>query len=201
MLGVGEATSTVAPPRIGVGARLLRQLALNPVAGSLFTLLLFCAIFSATTHTFLTPNNLSLIVQQSVIVGALAVGETLVILSAGIDLANGAICVLGTIVAGKLVDAGYPALPCLLAAVALCTAVGAVAGLLVSRLKPAALHRHAGAARHRHRRHPADLAGRRLSGDGRPAGLERQLDPHRFRTDHLRHHHPGRACTCWSGTC
>ena len=136
MLGVGEAPpATIAEPRLGFGARLLRQFALNPVAGSLFTLLLFCAIFSATTHTFLTPNNLSLIVQQSVIVGALAVGETLVILSAGIDLANGAICVLGTIVAGKLVDVGYPALPCLLAAVALCTTVGAIAGLLVSRLR------------------------------------------------------------------
>ena len=42
--------------------------------------------------------------QQSVIVGTLAIGQTLIILTAGIDLANGAIAVLGTIVAGRLVN-------------------------------------------------------------------------------------------------
>jgi fructose transport system permease protein len=98
-------------------------------------LILFTAIFSASTHTFLTAENLSLIVQQSVITGAVAIGETLVILTAGIDLANGAICVLGTIVAGKLVDANFLALPSLLAAVALCTVAGAASGVLVSRLR------------------------------------------------------------------
>ncbi len=115
-------------------AAVLRTLA-RPPWGSLIVLLVFCAIFSVMTTTFLAPGNLSLVVQQSVIVGTLAIGETLVILTAGIDLANGSIAVLGTIVAGRLVNDGYDALGCLVLAVVLCTLVGVVAGTLVSRLK------------------------------------------------------------------
>ncbi len=106
----------------------------TPPVGPLLVLLVFCAIFSLATHTFLAVGNLSLVIQQSVIVGTLAVGQTIIILTGGIDLANGAIAVLGTIVAGRMVnDANNPAL-CLLLAIFLCTLVGVIAGLLVSRL-------------------------------------------------------------------
>jgi fructose transport system permease protein len=105
-----------------------------PAVGPLGVLVVFCVIFSLSTHTFLAVGNLSLIIQQSVIVGTLAIGQTMIILTGGIDLANGAIAVMGTIVAGRLVnDANNPAL-CLLLAIFLCTIVGLIAGLLVSRL-------------------------------------------------------------------
>ena len=48
-----------------------------------------------STSTFLELDNLSLVVEQSLVVGTLALGQTLVILTAGIDLANAAIMVLG----------------------------------------------------------------------------------------------------------
>ena len=115
-------------------AAVLRTLARPPI-GSLIVLLVFCAIFSVMTRTFLVPGNLSLVMQQSVIVGTLAIGETLVILTAGIDLANGSIAVLGTIIAGRLVNDGYDAAGCLVLAIVACTCVGLVAGALVSRLK------------------------------------------------------------------
>ena len=115
--------------------RPLLRAALRPPIGSLIVLFVFCAIFSIATDTFLAPGNLSLVIQQSVITGTLAIGETLVILTAGIDLANGAIAVLGTIVAGRLVNDGHNAPACLALAVALCTGVGVVSGTLVSRLK------------------------------------------------------------------
>jgi fructose transport system permease protein len=105
-----------------------------PTAGSLVVLLVFCAIFSLSTHTFLAAGNLSLVIQQSVIVGTLAIGQTMIILTAGIDLANGSIAVLGTIVAGRLVDQGYNSALCLPLAILLCACVGLVAGTLVSRL-------------------------------------------------------------------
>ena len=103
------------------GVRRLGPLLATPTIGSLIVLLGFSAFFALATTTFFAAGNLSLIVQQSVIVGTLAIGQTIIILTAGIDLANGAICVLGTIVAGRLVDDGYQALPCLLLAIALCT--------------------------------------------------------------------------------
>ncbi len=106
----------------------------TPAVGPLVVLVLFGAVFSLNTHTFLAVGNLSLVIQQSVIVGTLAIGQTMIILTGGIDLANGAIAVLGTIVAGRLVnDANTPAL-CLLLAIFLCTFVGLLSGLLVSRL-------------------------------------------------------------------
>src|ERR1700724_752284 len=106
----------------------------TPAVGPLVVLVVFCAVFSLATHTFLAVGNLSLVIQQSVIVGTLAIGQTMIILTGGIDLANGAVAVLGTIVAGRLVnDAHNPALSLLLA-LAICTCVGLAAGLLVSRL-------------------------------------------------------------------
>src|SRR6476469_929931 len=116
------------------GMALLGRVLATPTIGSLVVLLAFCAIFSLSTDTFLAAGNLSLVIQQSVIVGTLAIGQTMIILTAGIDLANGSIAVLGTIVAGRMVnDAHNPAL-CLLLALFLCTLVGLIAGLLVSRL-------------------------------------------------------------------
>src|SRR5262245_36411293 len=116
------------------GAILLGRALATPTIGPLVVLLAFCAIFSLTTDTFLAAGNLSLIIQQSVIVGTLAIGQTMIILTAGIDLANGSIAVLGTIVAGRLVNEGNNATLCLLFAIFLCTCVGLVAWALVSRL-------------------------------------------------------------------
>ncbi|MGK9235555.1 ABC transporter permease [Inquilinus limosus] len=127
------APSSSWPPSSWI-ARAARVLTTPPL-GPLIVLLVFGAVFTAMSERFLTPGNLSLIVQQSVIIGTLAIGQTLVILTAGIDLATGAIAVLGTIVAGKLVDEGYAALPSLLLAIGLCSLVGLVTGTLVSRLK------------------------------------------------------------------
>lgn len=106
----------------------------TPTFGPLIVLIVFCGVFSLTTRTFLATGNLSLVVQQSVIVGTLAIGQTMVILTAGIDLANGGIAVLGTIVAGRLVAEHHNPALSLLFAVGLCTSVGLAAGLLVSRL-------------------------------------------------------------------
>ncbi|MGW3627127.1 ABC transporter permease [Streptomyces sp. NPDC000880] len=88
-------------------------------------------VFSLATSTFLNAANLSLIAQQCVVVGTLALGQTLIILTAGIDLANGAIMVLGTVVIAKYAIAGDPLVALLLGAV-VCVALGAVNGILIS---------------------------------------------------------------------
>src|SRR5262245_35849121 len=85
-----------------------------PIMGPLAALVAAMVLFSGTTDTFLEPGNLSLILQQSLVIGTLALGQTLIILTAGIDLANGAIAVLGTIVIAKHVAQGGNALVALL---------------------------------------------------------------------------------------
>ena len=55
------------------------------------------------------PANFSLIIQQVMVVGTLAIGQTLIILTAGIDLSCGTVMALGSIVMTKLaVDSGVP---------------------------------------------------------------------------------------------
>src|SRR5215204_7648179 len=66
--------------------------------GPFLALLLACAYFTYKTDRFLTGSNLSLVVQQSMVVGVLAIGQTLIILTAGIDLSCGAVMALGGIV-------------------------------------------------------------------------------------------------------
>jgi fructose transport system permease protein len=112
--------------------RLLR----NQVAGPLAALLIACVIFSVTTDTFLRPQNLSLIFQQSVVIGILALGQTLIILTAGIDLAAGAITVFGSVVmASVVVIYGGDPIVALLAGALVCAAFGSVSGFVVSRLR------------------------------------------------------------------
>src|SRR5690625_1508634 len=77
---------------------ILRQ----PLVGPLVALLVAVAIFGSITDTFLNPGNISLILQQSIVIGMLAVGQTLIILTAGIDLSIGAIAVLGTVILAKV---------------------------------------------------------------------------------------------------
>jgi fructose transport system permease protein len=70
--------------------------------GPAIVLLLAVIGFSISADRFLEPANLSLIVQQVMVIGTLGVAQTIIILTAGIDLSVGAIMVLSSIVMAKL---------------------------------------------------------------------------------------------------
>src|SRR5687768_14614580 len=93
-------------------------------------------VFALLSDRFLTPGNISLILQQVAVVGTLAVGQTIVILTAGIDLSCGAIMVLTSIVMAKVAsETGLPGLPALLLGFVVGTLCGLLNGMLVTRLK------------------------------------------------------------------
>ncbi|MFE1033568.1 ABC transporter permease [Streptomyces sp. NPDC058807] len=117
------------------GRALMKWLVASAAAGPLLALLIAITVFALTTDTFFTVDNGSLIVQQVLVVGTLAVGQTLVILTAGIDLANAAIMVLGTLVIARLAgESGMPPLAALVIGIVLCTLLGGLSGTLVTRL-------------------------------------------------------------------
>jgi fructose transport system permease protein len=91
-------------------------------------------VFSLVTSTFLSLDNMSLVVEQSLVVGTLALGQTLIILTAGIDLANAAIMVFGTLLMAKLAG-GIGGFGGLVVGIVLCTALGAVSGGLVTAIR------------------------------------------------------------------
>jgi fructose transport system permease protein len=104
--------------------------------GPLLALLLACGFFAVTTERFFTGQNLSLILQQVTVVGVIAIGQTLVILTAGIDLSCGMVMALGGIVMSKLAaEAGLPTPVAVAAGVAATTLLGLVNGLLVTRIR------------------------------------------------------------------
>lgn len=104
--------------------------------GPFLALVAACLFFALQSDRFLTARNLALIAQQVMVVGVLAIGQTLIILTAGIDLSCGMVMALGGIVMSKLaVDAGLPPGAAIACGLAATTLFGVINGLLVTRLK------------------------------------------------------------------
>ncbi|GAA1594883.1 ABC transporter permease [Actinoplanes couchii] len=108
----------------------------NPWVSPLVLLVLSVAVFTLLNPAFAQPRAISLLLQQTAVVAALAVGQTLIILTGGIDLSVGAAAILGCMSSALLASQhGLPA-P---AAIAVGILIGALCGLLngalVSRLK------------------------------------------------------------------
>ena len=128
----GAVAAAAAPP--ASLQRPTRSLFAYPITGPLFALIVIFVVFSLTTSTFMNAGNISLIAQQSVVIGTLALGQTLIILVSGIDLADGAIMVLGTVVAGSIASHGNAVLAIALGFVA-CIVVASINGLVIARFR------------------------------------------------------------------
>ncbi|MEV4311695.1 ABC transporter permease [Actinocrispum sp. NPDC049592] len=108
----------------------------TPAVGPAIALVVVIVVFAVVTDTFFTVDNLSLVVQQSLVIGTLALGQTLVILTAGIDLANAAIMVLATLIIAKMTLLhGLPGPAALVLGIAVATVLGAVTGGVVTSLR------------------------------------------------------------------
>lgn len=108
----------------------------NPTMVPVIVLVLSVIVFGLIAPNFLSPFNLSLITQQVAIVGILAAGQSLIILTAGIDLSVAAVMVMVSVIMGRLsVDFGVPVPLAILAGLAIGLGTGAVNGWLVTRVR------------------------------------------------------------------
>jgi fructose transport system permease protein len=111
----------------------------NPTAIPTIILISSILVFGFIS-TFIVPNNfltastLSLILKQVTVVGIIAIAQTLIILTAGIDLSVGIILVICAMVMGRLTTLNdvpyYFAVPI---ALGIGTAMGAINGLLITK--------------------------------------------------------------------
>src|SRR5205085_4878251 len=112
----------------------------NPTAVPALVLVVSLVAFGAIVGArFFQPFNFSLVLQQVTIIAIVGVAQTLVVLTAGIDLSVGAIMVLCSVVMGQLaVHAGVPSPVAIVAGVLVGAVAGFVNGALVSlvRLPP-----------------------------------------------------------------
>ena len=107
-----------------------------PAISPAVVLILAGLVLGAVNNRFFLPSNLSLVIQQVAVVGGLAVGQTLIILTAGIDLSVGAIMIFSAIVmAASASTYGLPGPLALLIGLLVGTIAGGINGLLVTRLR------------------------------------------------------------------
>jgi len=130
-----QSTPTPTPAAPGAGLRRFQVPNLSTL-GPLIALLLACLFFATQSSRFLTLNTFSLILQQASFVGVIAIAQTLIILTAGIDLSCGMIMALSSMVIGKLaVEQGVPVVLAILAGFAVGAFVGWLNGLLITKWK------------------------------------------------------------------
>ena len=116
---------------------LLEHRAELAITGSLVVL---CVALTFLSPYFLTAGNIRNLIDQSTVIGIVAAGQLMVILTGGIDLSVGAIMAVSGVVLGTvIVDSGLAAelaIPLgIAAALATGTLVGAVNGMLVGKAR------------------------------------------------------------------
>jgi len=80
---------------------------------------------------FLSVVNVTNLLRQTAIIGVLAIGMTFVILAGGIDLSVGSVLAFSSVVASKLMVAGFPIWLAILIALLSGSLIGAIMGLLI----------------------------------------------------------------------
>ena len=71
-------------------------------------LVLLCVALSLATPSFATGNNIANLLRQGSMIAILAIGQTFVIITGGIDLSVGAVVGFSTVVVAALIQAGMP---------------------------------------------------------------------------------------------
>src|SRR5689334_11825686 len=131
-----ETAEELLRPRDTPARRLHEVLHRFPALSPLIVLILACIVFGLANGRFFRPENLSIILQQAAVVGSLAVVQTLIILTAGIDLSIGAVMVLSTLVMAKLVSENHlPGFLAFLIGFVVAVAAETLNGVLVTRIK------------------------------------------------------------------
>jgi fructose transport system permease protein len=119
-----------------LGLRIQHVLHGNPVLGPLAVLVIAIIAFSIVNVRFFSAANLSLVLAQVTVIAVLALGQTLIILTAGIDLSTGAIAVFSSILMANFAfKVGMPGGVALILGLLAGAVMGAINGFLVTRFK------------------------------------------------------------------
>jgi ribose transport system permease protein len=106
---------------------------LGPFIG-LFVVVAFFAVLGSPQQ-FLSAANLRIVFAQTVIVAIGAIGMTVIIISAGIDLSVGATVALTSVITALTLQHGWPPLIAIAAGIAVGIVVGLLNGLAITKLR------------------------------------------------------------------
>ena len=128
----GESGASTATAVKGLVGRTSRRLGNNLTL--LITLGIMIVVFSLSAEYFLQLDNLLNIARSISIIGIVAVGETIVLISGGIDMSIAAVMAMAGLAAGVLARAGLPFGLAFAAALAVGLFVGSINGFIVTKL-------------------------------------------------------------------
>lgn len=118
-------------PRVAVQRLLHSYPALSPAV----ILVIIVIAFTVVNPRFGSPQALSLLLQQTAVIAALAVGQTLIVLTAGIDLSVGAAAIFVSLFVAEVgTTFGAPGWLALLAGGIVGALAGALNGVFVTRI-------------------------------------------------------------------
>ena len=100
----------------------------------LAALVLLCALLAFLSPVFFTSNNLLGVARAFSLTAIAAIGQTMVIITGGIDLSAGSIIGLSSLSTGILLVNGWPSVLAILAGLLVGAAFGACNGLLITRV-------------------------------------------------------------------
>ena len=185
--------------------RLQRFLHVYPTTVPLVVLVLGLLLGMAVNYShFVSGSNLTTVLTQVTIIGILGIAQTLIILTAGIDLSVGVVMVLSSVVMGRLaVYDGVPTDPRVSAWPAHRRRLRLPERRAGHAAQDAAVHRHPGHAQHLRRSQHVLFAERNHSHAGyRSAGAVSAIDGHSVRDRQRPHHSREFLCSsCWRSSC
>ena len=137
IVGSPDAVAQFEDAKKGLVGKLQHVLHTNPSLVPLIVLIAAIVVFGLLLGSrFFSPFAMTLILQQVQIVGIVAAAQSLVILTAGIDLSVGAIMVMSSVVMGQFTFRyGLPPSVAVMCGLAVGTMIGALNGWLVSKVK------------------------------------------------------------------
>ncbi|WP_436700786.1 ABC transporter permease [Nocardioides sp. BYT-33-1] len=117
----------------------LRMITRRGLAAWILVLLLVIALSVRDGSRFWSSASLASVLTATVVLGLVALGQHVVVLTGGIDLSVGSVATLGALLTAVLID-GYPVrtVPVILAVLAIGALIGAVHGVLVGKVGLAA---------------------------------------------------------------
>ena len=121
-------TTTESAPAPKKGTNILLGLTL------LGLLLFLWLLLGLSTNAFWTPGNISNLLRQGAMTAILAVGQTFVIITAGIDLSVGAIVGFTSVIVAWLLQAGVPLWAAIILTLLMGVAIGAFHGFGIVRM-------------------------------------------------------------------
>ena len=97
-------------------------------------LVLLWIVLSVATPSFASSNNLANLLRQGSMIAIMAVGQTFVIITGGIDLSVGAVVGFATVIVAMMINAGFPIWVAILATLLVGVAIGLFHGFGIVKM-------------------------------------------------------------------